>query len=142
VRFDARAREASWTAAFALFAAIFVLTILYWGFGGKAKAQLTASLPVVTTTTLGASAAQIIAVNPSRRAIQICTATAAITIAPVNPGSMAPVTPSATIGIPVATGGSNCYNSPLSTLSSGSSGGAGAAWQAFGNTAVVTVLEY
>lgn len=117
------------------------LVLVAAGIIGKAKAQLTAISPVITTTTLGASAAQIVGVNPSRRAIQICAATAAITIAPVNPSGMTAVTPSSTIGIPVSTGAGNCFSSPFLTAS-GTSGGVGAAWQAFGNTAVVSVLEY
>lgn len=143
MRFDARAREASWTAAFALFAAIFVLTILYWGFGGKAKAQPTANLPdmIITSVTTGAVAA-IAPVNPSRRSFQICTATNPIWWAPTNPPGMTQVTPAANNGILIAAG--TCFVPPALIAASGTSGGMGAALNAIatGGTAIVTVLEY
>lgn len=110
-----------------------------------AKAQVTANSPVVTVTSINnGNTAQIVAYNPSRRAIQICVATTAMTIVPVNPPGMPVVTPSATVGIPVSTGAGNCYSSPFDALNSGTGGGVGAAWQAFANggTSNVTVLEY
>ena len=106
-------------------------------------AQFTAVAPVATSTTgvTTGAAVSIVGANPTRRAIQICAFTNSINFAPVNPASMTPVVPSATVGIPVASGA--CFISATVTAS-GTSGGVGAAFQAIGvsGTAAVTVLEY
>jgi hypothetical protein len=110
----------------------------------KAKAQPTAILPTATSTTgvTTGAAVQVIGVNPSRRSIQICSFSNSANLAPVNPSGMTAVTPSATVGIPVASGA--CFTPPSLLTASGTSGGMGAAWQAIGvsGTASITVLEY
>jgi hypothetical protein len=128
--------------AVALVAAL-IVTGAFVAIGHRAKAQFTAIAPVAISTpgvTTGA-AVPIAGANPSRRAFQICTFTNSINFAPVNPAGMTPVTPTATVGIPVAAGA--CFTSALVTAS-GNSGGVGAAFQAIGvsGTAVVTFLEY
>jgi hypothetical protein len=123
--------------AFALFAAVFVLSLLYFGSGHKAKAQTTANLPDMVITTVGTAAVvQIIGTNPARRSLQICTATNPIWWAPVNPPGMTPVTPAANNGILIAAG--TCFISPALA------GGMGAAINAIstGGNAIVSVLEY
>jgi hypothetical protein len=115
-----------------------------WGVLAPLQAQPTAILPVATSTTgvTTGAAVQIIGVNPTRRNIQICAFTNSINIAPVNPAGMTAVVPSATVGVPVASGA--CFSAPTLIVSSGTSGGLGAAFQAIGisGTASVTVLEY
>jgi hypothetical protein len=105
-----------------------------------AWAQTTGNLPTATFTSINnGNVATIAASNPSRRAIQICVATTTASVVPVNPAGMAPLTPSATVGIPIATGAAGCFIGVASINS-----GVGAAWQAFANggTSNITVLEY
>ena len=107
-----------------------------------ANAQITGISPVITVTSVTSSPAlQIVAYNPSRRSIEICSSQA-ITVAPVNPAGMAVVTPTSSIGIPIAAGG--CFLTPANLLASGTAAGGGAAWQAIAvsTTANVSVLEY
>lgn len=142
-RFDAQKRELAYSVAFALIAAAFIAFVVTYG-GHKARAQPTANLPDIISTpgvTTGA-AVQIAPVNPSRRSFQICAFSNSINFAPVNPSGMTPVTPAATVGIPIAAGA--CYSPPALIANSGTSGGMGAAFQAIGvsGTAVVSFLEF
>jgi len=117
----------------AVFAAALVVSV---------PAQPTLIAPTATVTTVTtATPIQIVGVNPSRRAFQICAATNPILFAPVNPAGMTAVTVSATVGIPVAAG--TCFIS-ANVTASGTSGGVGAALNAIstGGNAPTTVLEY
>lgn len=131
-------------ALLAVVGVILLLTLAWLSLGDRGEAQPTAPLPTATVTTNVTTGAALVIIpyNPGRRAIQICAFSQSINIAPVNPTNMTAVTPSATVGIPVASGA--CYSSPTLLTASGTSGGQGASWQAIGvsGTASVTVLEY
>lgn len=109
-----------------------------------AHAQPTVSLPTVTNTSVTSGAAvQIIPYNPGRRSITICNqaGTSALTVVPVNVTS-AVVTPTASVGIPIAVG--TCFAPPQVLTNSGTSGGVTAAWSAIaaGATTNALVLEW
>lgn len=109
------------------------------------RAQPTVSAPVATATSVTSGAAvQIIGYNPSRRSITICNqaGTSALTVVPVNPGGFPAVTPTSSIGVPIATG--TCFSPPQVLTNSGTSGGVTAAWQGIvaSTTSSVLVLEW
>lgn len=108
-------------------------------------AQPTVSLPTATNTSVTSGAAvQIIGYNPSRRSITICNqaGTSALTVVPVNPSGFPAVTPTSSIGVPIAVG--TCFSPPQVLTNSGTSGGVTAAWQAIAasTTTQALVLEW
>jgi len=125
-----------------LFAALIVLLVLLFG-TGRPSAQPTVNLPFATVAAVTNASSQIIGANPSRRAIQICTAgnTTTFTIAP------APIVPVAATNGFVLLGtatASTCFTSPKA-VGVQLQGGAGAAWNAIGSVAGPTnliVLEW
>lgn len=113
-----------------------------------AWAQTTGSWPVSTVTTIsGASAVQIVGANPSRRALQICNASASpnhVWIGPTNPSGVTAATPAANSGyflsaVPTTAFTSvfqmSCYSPPVTN-------GLGAAWQAISPTSSATILVW
>jgi hypothetical protein len=108
------------------------------------QAQPTVSLPTATNTSVTSSpAVQIIPYNPGRRSITICNqaGTSTLTVVPVNVTS-AVVTPTASIGVPIAVG--TCFSPPQVLTNSGTSGGVTAAWTgiAASTTTNALVLEW
>lgn len=133
-----RLTDTAWQMA--VLAAILVIAAIVMLAQRPAQSQPTANLPTATFTSItNGNVATIAAYNPARRAIQICVATTTASVVPVNPSSMTALTPSATVGIPIATGAAGCFIGVASINS-----GVTAAWQAFANggTSNITVLEY
>jgi hypothetical protein len=126
--------------AIALGLAVGIAVVLMWK---TAHAQVTINSPIATVSPMTATSSQIIASNPSRKAIQICNPTAVVMT--IIPGTAAAVAGGSTTGngvtLPaVAAGVTSCYTSPFYN----SAPAAGSAWQGIlaSSTGNALVMEW
>lgn len=103
-----------------------------------ARSQVTVNSPIGTSTVVGASSAQIIPANPSRRSISLCCGSSATNTCAIAPLGITPSTGATGVGIQLAAGA--CFTPPNNQMYSGSGGGSTNGWNGIGSAASVSII--